>query len=378
MPTLHAKPLTMLVLAASTVLPLHAHADNVSFKPTGVIYYDALDADADVKPFEDVDKVRSARLGFVLKGGDRWQFNVEHEFTDRSTPDVVLQVTPSKGHTLRLGQFKQPFLLEDATSARQTPLMEASLLGAFALGRRIGLGYGYANGDYAANATVFGKRLDGKNEGLGMATRASRVLHYGDDLVHLGIGASVDSPDSDTARFSSKPESALATSSLVDTGTLAGVDRIARAGVEALWISGAWSLQGEAAAVRASRDAADLRGSGGYAMASWSPSGHRRNYKAGTVSSPTLGDGMAWELFVRYSALDLNSAASERRSPVRLELRRDVVPQPIRARDGQLRHRRQPPTRRGRRPAPDADAPATAVLTTTVSGTPVVPARPAG
>ena len=28
------------------------------------------------------------------------------------------------------------------------------------------------------------------------------------------------------------------------------------------------------------------------------------------MSSPTLGDGMAWELFVRYSALDLNSAAS--------------------------------------------------------------------
>lgn len=303
-------PLAMLALAASTCVSPHAHAGNVTFKPTGVIYYDGVDADPDVKPFEDVDKVRSARLGFVLKGGDRWQFNVEHEFTDRSTPDVVLQVTPAKGHTLRFGQFKQPFLLEDATSARATPMMEASLLGAFALGRRIGVGYGYANGDYAVNATAFGQRLDGKNEGIGAAARASRALHFGDDLLHLGVGAAVDSPDSDTVRFSSKPESALATSSLVDTGTLAGVDRVARAGVEALWISGAWSLQGEAAAVRANRDTADLRGTGGYALASWSPTGHRRNYKAGTASSPTLGDGMAWELFLRYSTLDLNSAAS--------------------------------------------------------------------
>ncbi|HEY0502704.1 MAG TPA: porin [Lysobacter sp.] len=305
-----ATPLAMLALAASAGLSAPAHAGNLSFKPTGVIYYDALHADPDVKPFDDVDKVRSARLGFVLKAGDRWQFNVEHEFTDRSTPDVVLQLTPAKGHTLRLGQFKQPFLLEDATSARQTPMMEASLLGAFALGRRIGLGYGYANGDHAVNAAMFGQRLDGKNEGLGAAVRASRVLHFGDDLLHLGLGAAMEDPDSDAARFSSKPESALATSSLVDTGTLAGVDRIVRTGVEAAWIAGRWSLQGEAAAVRATRDAADLRGTGGYALASWSPSGHRRSYKAGTVSSPALGDGMAWELFVRYSTLDLNSAAS--------------------------------------------------------------------
>lgn len=303
-----ATPLAMLALAVSTTLPSPAHAA-VSFKPTGVIYYDALDAHPDVKPFEDVDKVRSARLGFVLKG-NQWQFNVEHEFTERSTPDVVLQLTPAKGHTVRVGQFKQPFLMEDATSARQTPMMEASLLGAFALGRRIGLGYGYANGDYAVNTAMFGQRLDGKNQGIGAAARASRALHFGDDLLHLGVGAAFDAPGNESARFSSKPESALATSSLVDTGTLAGVDRVARAGIEALWISGAWSLQGEAAAVRGTRDNADLRGSGGYALASWSPTGHPRSYKAGTASSPVLGDGMAWELFVRYSTLDLNSAAS--------------------------------------------------------------------
>jgi phosphate-selective porin OprO/OprP len=125
------------------------------------------------------------------------------------------------------------------------------------------------------------------------------------------VGVSVDSPDSDTARFSTKPESALATSSLVDTGTLGDVERIGRAGLEGLWISGPVSLQGEVAAVDARRTGApDLRGVGGYALASWSPSGHRRNYKAGTVSSPTLGDGMAWEFVLRYSALDLDSSAS--------------------------------------------------------------------
>ncbi|GAA5074120.1 OprO/OprP family phosphate-selective porin [Lysobacter panacisoli] len=307
MPSLRSScTLALLALAVSN----HVHAEGISFKPTGVVYYDAVEADPDIKQFEDVDKVRSARLGFVLKG-DAWQFNVEHEFTDRSTPDVVLQLNPAKGHTLRLGQFKQPFLMEDATSARQTPMMEASLAGAFAYGRRIGVGYGYVSGDYALNTAVFGKRLDGKNEGIAASARASRVFHRGDDLIHLGIGAGVDSPDSATARFSSKPESALATSSLVDTGTIADVDRNLRAGLEALWIHGAWSLQGEAVAVRSTRaDLPDLRGSGGYALASWSPSGHRRNYKAGTVSSPTIGDGMAWELFVRYSTLDLDSAAS--------------------------------------------------------------------
>lgn len=293
-------------------LPLCAHAGAVSFKPTGVVYYDGVDAHPDVKPFEDVDKVRSARLGFVAKAGDRWQLNVEHEFTERSTPDAFLQFTPAKGHVLRLGQFKQPFLMEDATSSRQTPLMEASLLGSFAIGRRIGLGYAGSDADHAINAAVFGQRLDGKNEGIGAAVRASRALHFGDDLLHLGVGASVDSPDTQTARFSSKPEAALATSSLVDSGTLDDVARTTRAGLEALWIAGAWSVQAEAAAVRSQRDGtADLRGTGGYALASWSPSGHRRNYKGGTVTSPTPGDAMAWELVVRYSVLDLDSAASQ-------------------------------------------------------------------
>jgi len=296
---------------AAVMLPFCAHAGPVSFKPTGVIYYDGVDAHPDVKPFEDVDKVRSARLGFVAKAGERWQLNVEHEFTERSTPDAFLQFTPAKGHALRLGQFKQPFLMEDATSSRQTPLMEASLLGSFALGRRIGLGYAWSDADHAVNAAVFGKRLDGKNEGVGGAIRASRALHFGDHLLHLGVGTSVDSPDSETARFSSKPEAALATSSLVDTGTLDDVQRTTRAGLEALWIAGPWSLQAEAAAVHSHRiDAPDLRGTGGYALASWSPTGHRRNYKAGTVTSPTLGDAMAWELVLRYSMLDLDSAAS--------------------------------------------------------------------
>jgi len=297
---------------AATFLPLLAHAGPVSFKPTGVVYYDGVDAHPDVKPFEDVEKVRSARLGFVAKAGDRWQLNVEHEFTERSTPDAFLQFTPAKGHVLRLGQFKQPFLMEDATSSRQTPMMEASLLGSFAIGRRIGLGYAWSDADHAVNAAVFGKRLDGKNEGIGAAVRASRALHFGDDLLHLGIGASLDSPDSETARFSSKPEAALATSSLVDTGTLDDVERTTRAGLEAVWIAGPWSMQAEAAAVHSQRDgAADLRGTGGYVLASWSPTGHRRNYKAGTVTSPTLGDAMAWELVVRYSMLDLDSAASQ-------------------------------------------------------------------
>lgn len=302
---------SLLALVIATALPAIAHAGDVSFKPTGVVYYDAVQADSDVKPFADVDKVRSARLGFVLKGGERWQFNVEHEFTDRSTPDVVLQLTPVKGHTLRVGQFKQPFLMEDATSARQTPMMEASLAGAFAFGRRIGVGYGFTSGDVVVNGAVFGQRLDGKNEGVGATARASRALRLGDALLHLGAGAAIDTPDSATARFSSKPESALATSSLVDTGTLSDADHTTRAGLEAAWIDGPWSVQAEAVAVRSSRDAgADLRGSGGYALASWSPSGHRRNYKAGTIASPTIGDAMAWELFVRYSTLDLNSAAS--------------------------------------------------------------------
>lgn len=53
-------------------------------------------------------------------------------------------------------------------------------------------------------------------------------------------------------------------------------------------------------------DRSDFRGRGGYALASWSPSGHARTYRNGSVGAPALDGGRAWELFVRYSALDLD------------------------------------------------------------------------
>lgn len=299
-------PRALALLCACT-----APAAAAEFVPTGVIYYDALEAHPDARPLADADKVRSARLGFGVKA-ERWQIAVEHEFTDRSTPDAYLQLTPRKGHWLRAGQFKMPFLLEDATSARQTPLMEHSLLGALAIGRRIGLAYGYADATRAYAAGAYGQRLDGKNEGVGVAARASRAfLRSEAGLLHLGLGAAAEWPREERLRVSSKPESALASASLVDTGAVPGVERHARAGLEALWLRGAWSLQGEAAAVRA-EDAAGrpLRGNGGYALASWSPSGHARSYRNGSVGAPSPGDGTAWELFVRYGALDLDSPAA--------------------------------------------------------------------
>lgn len=299
-----ARALPLLLAAA---LPLQAaQAADVQFKPTGVAMYDLVDFDG-ARGDASVDRVRSARIGFKLGDKDRWMLNVEHELTDRSTPDLFLQLQLARGHSLRLGQFKQSFGLEDATSARQTPLMENSLSSVFAISRRIGAGYTWAGERNSLNASVFGKRLDGKNEGSGAAVRGTRVLARWDDgLVHVGASAALDRPDNERARFAAKSETAFAPYSTIDSGVVAGASRVARYGGEFLALSGPWSLQAEAAQVHVSAAGADFDGHGGYAMLGYSPSGHARSYKAGTVGAPALAGGPAWELFLRHSRLDLD------------------------------------------------------------------------
>lgn len=291
----------------ATALPVLASAaEPVRFAPTGLLTYDQVEFDGNDRGSESTDKVRSARLGFKVGSKGRWQLHVEHEFTDRSTPDAYLKWQLPRGQSLRVGQFKQPFLLEDATSVRQTPLMEASLLGSFAISRRLGAAYTRADDDASFNAALFGQRLDGKNAGLGAATRATWVLARSDaGLVHVGLGAAQERPDARVARFASKSETGFAPYNAIDTGSLAGTRRIGRYGGELLALHGPWSLQAELAQAHVTRDDGDFHGHGGYAMLGWSP-GHVRDYSAGSVGAPELDGGPAWELFLRHSRLDLD------------------------------------------------------------------------
>ena len=294
--------LSVLAMAAAPVAA-------VEFKPTASLMADATWIDGDSAPDEDSVRMRRARVGFDVGTKGAWLFRVEHDLTDRSAPEVSLQLTLAEGDSLWLGQFKQPFLLEDAMSDRQTPFLEPALSGAFVLSRRMGVGFQRVRTDWTWTSSAFGQRLDGTQERVGLASRATRVLwRDGDAFLHVGASAALEATEHGAFSVSSRPETYFARRTVVSTGALPGTDRVGRLGAELLWIDGPTSFQAEVASLRAMRDTApDFTGTSASAVVGWSPTGHARSYARGTVGSPAAAaQGGVWELFARASWIDLD------------------------------------------------------------------------
>lgn len=294
--------------ALATACALPVHADGLDFAPTANIQYDVVRFDAGDARLRDDDAFRRTRLGFKVKA-ERWQFVAEHDFADRTPADAFVEYTPAKGHSLRLGQFKQPFSLEDAISDKQAPFLETSLLGTYAISRRVGLEYARHGERAMLNVAAFGQRLDGTLEGRGLTARGAWVARRdANGLLQFGASLATDAPDASRTSFSASPGTALTSVRAGSSGTLTDVDRIDRGALEALWLHRAASLQAEWGRVAVHRDHRP-----GYAtdaqavVATWSPTGHARSWKRGVPGSPSGGNG-AWELAARWSAIDLDDA----------------------------------------------------------------------
>lgn len=183
--------------------------------------------------------------------------------------------------TVRVGQWKQPFGLEVASSFRYTTFMERSgTFQAFTPFRHMGIGfYDHANDLCSAWAVSylrtgqdqFGGSLS-TNGGNGLAARLTNLLWYdeqcNDQYFHTGIGYFLNSPPNDRVRYRSIPEIfvgefvvpngiphgtsgqpvpsiANGTPFFVDTGVLTGTRITNTFGLEKLWVQGPWSWQSE-------------------------------------------------------------------------------------------------------------------------------------
>lgn len=301
------RSLTAAVAAVLATAAARADDAPISIAPSGSFMADVVRVADDARAFADTHEMRRARVGVTIKQDGRFQLRLEHDLTENSAPEISLQWTLPEGRSLKFGQFKQAYLLDDIINERQTPMLEPSLAAGFALSRRIGVEYAMARPDWTAQVAVFDQRLDGTQERLGVVGRYTRIVARGEEsLLHLGASVAMEDPESDSFRASARPETYFGVPALVDTGSFAGVDRVTRAAGEVLWIGGPYSVQAELAALRASRDVGDFDGRAGYVLLGWSPTGHARSYAKGVVGSPVPADGTAWELFLRASRIDLD------------------------------------------------------------------------
>jgi phosphate-selective porin OprO/OprP len=304
----------------------HTFADGTDFG-VGLLYqYDTNDFSHDDGRLQDAATNRRKYLSLYLKKKDVYDAKVEFDYQSKKWQDNFLRLQ-SKAFlgedigAFRIGQSKTPVGFEGNTSSSAPTFIELALPSqAVFENRRIGVDWALARPAWLVSLGYYGGDLQGDNDGRTLAARAAWVpIHQKTDVLHLGIAASRETRDATTngldvtsppsARFRSAPEAGLSPLYLVDSGTLNGVDRIDRYGLEGLWIHGPWSVQGEYLRADTRFEAArpDYHGDGYYAFATWTLTGESRSYRDGNAGNiaPTHEWG-AFELALRYSSLDLD------------------------------------------------------------------------
>lgn len=286
---------------------------------------------------EDGTEFRRARLYLSGAVYENLQFKFQYDFAggDADFEDVYLELNQLPAvHNLRIGQFKEPFSLEELTSSNNVTFMERALPNTFAPGRGTGamihrafLGAPGAQRLTAA-AGIFRPTDDFGNDsddgGYAGTARITGLPWYRDGgrkLLHLGASYTHRNVD-ENLRIRQRPE-AHGSDRFVDTGDF-DVDTVDSYVLEGALVHGPFSLQSE---YFASAVDTELRGDrdfdGFYVQASYLLTGEHRPYEhadgafGGVVPRENFiwfgadrGWG-AWELALRYSSIDLHDGRND-------------------------------------------------------------------
>jgi phosphate-selective porin OprO/OprP len=272
---------------------------------------------------ESGTEFRRARLFVAGTMFHDWDWKAQYDFAgnEAEIKDAYIRYTGFDWGKITVGQFKQPFGLEELTSSKYITFMERAMpVDAFATSRRIGLGASHASDHWTFAASLYGREegddTDG-DQGYGAGARLTWApWNEKGRVLHLGAAGAWEDPNDNNVRFRTRFETHKTSTRLVDTGNIPDPDSFTRYGAEAATVLGPFSLQGEYIGVAASsNDESDPDFNGWYVYGSWFLTGESRAYKKGAFSrvtpKSTVGKGGgigAWELAVRYSTIDLDDA----------------------------------------------------------------------
>ncbi len=303
---------------------LRQESQDFKFRIGGRLQLDGAVYDEESSDLGSGTKVRRARLFFAGKVYQDWRFKTQIDFANNvvSIKDAYIAYAGFEQVLVTVGNFKEPFSLQELTSSKYDPFMEDALPAAFAPGRNIGVAV-YTYGDsWTASGGIFGEGPgDSRNDGEGFGATGrltlspvhekTRAIHFGTAVAFRGV-----SDDTQSVSFSSKPESDVTSVSLVTTGDIGQSLTYINSVVEGAVVYGPISVQGEYfhSTLRRRSNFPNAEFQGSYIFASWFLTGESRNYKykSGSFSrvKPKKNAGQggmgAWELGLRYSQIDLN------------------------------------------------------------------------
>lgn len=258
---------------------------------------------------------------------------LQYDFADPRTPvnDAVVAYRGFAPLLVTLGNFKEPFSLQQLVSNNDTTFIERGLPDALVPARNFGLALAGHAKRWTLAGGVFGGNINTSVERGGLAGTARATyapILAEDEVLHLGAAGSVRAYDRDdrSPSFDSRPEADNFATALIDTDTIRNADRLARLGLEAAYQRGPFRLQAEY--IQATVERREGRGSatlsGAYVEAALVLNGQGRPYTLvpaygttyavfGGVKVPeadrvSQGGTGVFEVAGRFSILDLKDA----------------------------------------------------------------------
>jgi phosphate-selective porin OprO/OprP len=228
---------------------------------------------------------------------------------------------------VKVGNFKEPFSLEEQTSSKYITFMSrTALTDALSQARQPGIQTGYHTADEKLNFTVGAfnpqngqqSSTNGSWDLSGRLTSPVLYQNGGEQLVHLGLSYSLRGEDG-AGTTAIEPEVHKGDPEMLGV-TLGNVDNSAVSGLELATVFGPTSFQAEWSNQAISRTSgSDVDLSSYYAMVSYILTGESRPYDPAAgdfgridVENPYRDGGMgAFELAARFSSTDFTDAQGQ-------------------------------------------------------------------
>lgn len=304
--------------------------DSFTFKVRGRAYIDAVNQEVDREAGADyssqVTRTRTVRLGVEGTWNQNWAYKAEVQVVGGSAAweDLILEYRPNDNASIMVGNYKT-LSLENVTSSRYTTFMERGAYNdVLGVGRVMTVAAKVNGENWTALAAVSGDSINsadpavvGNDGGSEQASIQGRVtwapIVTDQNTLHLGLWAR-KRDRGDQAGFSYGVRNNTNYGSQFTTSGAIG-DGDTQVAVEAAWLAGPFSLQGEFANIEIDRtNGLEQSATAYYVAASWFVTGEKRNLevkkgefgRTKILSPMTAGGPGAIELGIRYDNTDLS------------------------------------------------------------------------
>jgi len=266
--------------------------------------------------------IRRARFALKSQLWHNWYSEVDMDFAEESVElkDAYISylgIFGGKGR-VRVGNFRQPFGLEEVTTSRNLMFMERSQgTEPFVVGRRMGLELTEWFNKFRWSASVYGADVEDfekpANEQVSFAARVNWApIRTEDSVLMIGAAGTLRNTDFNegSAKFNTRPESNVSDTKFV-YAKVKDVDNWTVFGAELNYTNKRFMVQGEYmfTSIKRLEDLETLSFSGGYMFLSYflTDDTHSWDYRDAESSRVVPGsEGGAWELAARFSTVDLN------------------------------------------------------------------------